>query len=218
MPTCSSSADFGLVMASRVLGVPIPERVTGGDLMERMCAEAAHYGFRVLLSGRPARGCGARRPSSALPLPGFADLRDLLSASGIRKRSLRTGEDSDSDRRGGARSDLCGVWSAEAGDLDAGESSDFKHRGDPRGRRRTGYTGRVAATSPTLFPDRRVQWLFRLAMEPRRLVAQYPIGNARFVLLVFRQWAGERWAALRRRIAERFQKMRAESSQAKGRI
>lgn len=42
---------ISVVMASRLLGVPIPERVTGGDLMERMCAEAAHYGFRVFFLG-----------------------------------------------------------------------------------------------------------------------------------------------------------------------
>ena len=40
-----------IVMASRVLDLPIPERVTGGDLMERMCAEAARYGLRVFFLG-----------------------------------------------------------------------------------------------------------------------------------------------------------------------
>ena len=56
-----------IVMASRVLDVPIPERVTGGDLMERMCGEAAHYGFRVFLLGG---------------LPGAA----VMAAHNLRKR------------------------------------------------------------------------------------------------------------------------------------
>ncbi|MGA7886723.1 MAG: WecB/TagA/CpsF family glycosyltransferase, partial [Acidobacteriaceae bacterium] len=42
---------ISVVMASRVLGEPIPERVTGGDLLERMCQEAARYGFRVFFLG-----------------------------------------------------------------------------------------------------------------------------------------------------------------------
>src|SRR5271170_4506827 len=40
-----------VVLASRLLGQPIPERVTGGDLMERLCAEAARHGFSVFFLG-----------------------------------------------------------------------------------------------------------------------------------------------------------------------
>jgi len=50
-----------IVMASRVLDVPIRSASTGGDLMERMCAEAARYGFRVFSSGRLAGRSGDGR-------------------------------------------------------------------------------------------------------------------------------------------------------------
>jgi N-acetylglucosaminyldiphosphoundecaprenol N-acetyl-beta-D-mannosaminyltransferase len=47
-----------------------------------------------------------------------------------------------------------------------------------------------------------LEWLYRLAMEPRRLWRRYLMGNARFVLLVTRQWGRERLELLRRRISK----------------
>ena len=41
-----------------------------------------------------------------------------------------------------------------------------------------------------------LEWLFRLAMEPRRLWKRYLIGNPRFILLVLRQWLTRRPAPL----------------------
>jgi hypothetical protein len=48
-----------------------------------------------------------------------------------------------------------------------------------------------------------LEWLFRLLMEPRRLWRRYLIGNARFVFLVFRQWARQQFDALKRAGSER---------------
>lgn len=41
-----------------------------------------------------------------------------------------------------------------------------------------------------------LEWLFRLAMEPRRLWRRYLIGNPRFIFLVLRQWITRRPAPL----------------------
>ena len=43
-----------------------------------------------------------------------------------------------------------------------------------------------------------LEWLFRLAMEPRRLWRRYLIGNTEFVLLVLRQWWKQKVATVRR--------------------
>lgn len=43
-----------------------------------------------------------------------------------------------------------------------------------------------------------LEWLFRLSMEPRRLWRRYLIGNTEFVLLVLREWARPKLAAMRR--------------------
>lgn len=41
----------GIVWACRLAGRPVPERVTGIDLMQRLCARAATEGWRVFLLG-----------------------------------------------------------------------------------------------------------------------------------------------------------------------
>ena len=42
---------IGLVWASRFLGAPLPERVTGIDMIEELCRRAARRGYRVFLLG-----------------------------------------------------------------------------------------------------------------------------------------------------------------------
>ena len=56
---------ISVVMASRILGAPIPERVTGGDLMERLCAEAAHVAARPTMREWLSRT--ARRDADVSP-------------------------------------------------------------------------------------------------------------------------------------------------------
>jgi UDP-N-acetyl-D-mannosaminuronic acid transferase (WecB/TagA/CpsF family) len=46
--------------------------------------------------------------------------------------------------------------------------------------------------APRLFRRFGIEWLFRLAMEPRRLFRRYVIGNPIFVSRVLRQRAGGR--------------------------
>lgn len=47
---------IGLVLASKILGQQIRERVSGTDLMEKLCQEAAKRGWRVFLLGaKPGR-------------------------------------------------------------------------------------------------------------------------------------------------------------------
>jgi len=42
---------IGIVLASRLLGAPVPERVAGVDLLERACADAAASGWGVFFLG-----------------------------------------------------------------------------------------------------------------------------------------------------------------------
>lgn len=52
---------IGLVWASRLLGAPLPERVTGIDMVEELCRRAAHRGYRIfLLGGRPGVAAEAK--------------------------------------------------------------------------------------------------------------------------------------------------------------
>jgi N-acetylglucosaminyldiphosphoundecaprenol N-acetyl-beta-D-mannosaminyltransferase len=49
--------------------------------------------------------------------------------------------------------------------------------------------------APQFFQRLGLEWLFRLAMEPRRLARRYLIGNAQFAVLVLRQWLRQKTAA-----------------------
>ena len=48
---------MSLLMAARLLGHRLPERVTGVDLFQALCLESARLGFRIfLLGGQPRSG------------------------------------------------------------------------------------------------------------------------------------------------------------------
>ena len=191
---------ISVVMASRLLGFPIPERVTGGDLMERMCAEAAHYGFRMFfLGGLPGAAVMAahylcsRYPGLLIcgtycPPVGFENDPAEL------EKMRRVIADADPDL-------ICVAFGAPKQEIWMQEN---------RERLSAGAIMAVGAALDTQAGLRRraphwvrtiaLEWLFRLLMEPRRMWRRYLIGNARFILLVMKQCARElperisRWA------------------------
>ena len=195
---------ISIVFASRLLGVPIPERVTGGDLMERMCSEAAHYGFRVFfLGGLPGAAVMAAHHLRER-YPGLQICGTYYPPRGFENDAAeltRIGRVIDE----GAPDLLCVAFGAPKQEIWIQEN---------RGRLKVGAIMAVGAAldtqatlgrrAPPWVQAIALEWLFRLLMEPRRLWRRYLIGNTRFVLLVMRQWARERSRDLMRGIAETF--------------
>ncbi len=194
---------ISVVMASRLLGVPIPERVTGGDLMERMCAEAAHYGFRVFfLGGLPGAAVMAAHYLSSR-YPGLLICGTLCPPVGFDsdpaelKRIGRAIAEASPDL-------VCVAFGAPKQEIWMQEN---------RGQLQVGAIMAVGAALDVQAGLRRraprwvqviaLEWLYRLVMEPRRLWRRYLIGNARFAGLVMRQWIQVRIEKLRRAIAAR---------------
>ena len=196
---------ISVVMAARLLGVPIPERVTGGELMERMCAEAAHYGFRVFflggLLGAAAMAahhlcsryaglqiCGTYCP----PVVFESDAAEL-------EKMRRAIADAAPDL-------ICVAFGAPKQEIWMQEN---------REQLRAGAIMAVGAAldtqagmrwrAPRWIQAIALEWLFRLVVEPRRLWRRYLIGNAQFVLLVLRQWVRKRFESFRRWIVNPFQ-------------
>lgn len=191
-----------VVMASRVLGEPIPERVTGGDLLERMCQEAARYGFRVFfLGGLPGAArmaafnlrrrypglniCGTYCPPEGFENDREEELRivreiersapDLLCvAFGAPKQEIWMQENRNA-LRVAAILPVGGAFDVQAG----------LRRRAPR------WMQRIA-----------LEWFFRLMMEPRRLGRRYLVGNTQFILLVLRQWALQTLERFTRRVED----------------
>ncbi|HEX4310025.1 MAG TPA: WecB/TagA/CpsF family glycosyltransferase [Acidobacteriaceae bacterium] len=193
---------ISVVFASRLLGVPIPERVTGGDLMERMCAEAAHYGFRVFfLGGLPGAAvmaaCNLRDRYPGLKVCGTYDPPRGFEVDSRELERMRSVINRCSPDL------LCVAFGAPKQEIWMREN---------RAELRVGAVMAVGAAFDTQAGLRRraprwiqaiaLEWLFRLLMEPGRLWRRYLIGNARFVLLVLRQWARQRFAAFRRDSSE----------------
>lgn len=186
-----------VVMAARLLGFPIPERVTGGDLMERLCAKAAQYGFRIFfLGGLPGAAwmaainltekypglevCGTYCP----PL-GFE--QNPAELAHIRQEIARAAPDLLCVAFGAPKQEIWMEANRNAlqvgAILSVGAALDTQaglRRRAPRWMQRLG-----------------LEWLFRLLMEPRRLWRRYLIGNSHFAFLVLHAWARHRISALR---------------------
>lgn len=173
---------MSVVWASRLLGAPLPERVTGIDLFERLVARAAEEGLSVFFLGARADVVEevAVRLSHRHPALRIAGIRDGYWAD----------DDEVIAAVRDARPDLLFLavpsprkefWLAEhlaalgvpfvmgvggSFDVIAGRTSRA-----PRWAQRAG-----------------LEWAYRLAQEPRRMWRRYLVGNAAFLRLVAREW------------------------------
>lgn len=167
-----------IVWAGRFLGIPVPERVAGIDLMERLLE-------RATLEGWPVYFLGARSEVLAR----FRDVA-LERFPGLRIAGSRDGyfDDDESVARAiattGARlvfvaitsprkefflaQNLCYMGPVFA--MGVGGSFDV-------------WAG-VTKRAPTWMQRTGFEWFFRFVQEPRRMWRRYLVGNARFVRMV----------------------------------
>jgi N-acetylglucosaminyldiphosphoundecaprenol N-acetyl-beta-D-mannosaminyltransferase len=181
-----------VVWASRLLGDPLPARVAGIDLMFALLALAEERGYRVYLLGARADVLRAavarlRERHPRLLIAGyhdgyFSDEEESFVAAEIRA----------------ARSDLLfvamptprkeyfiGRWGPELGiafSMGVGGAIDV--------------VAGVTRRAPRLLQRMGLEWAFRLAQEPRRLMRRYVVTNSEFVALTLRDLGQSR---LRRR-------------------
>ncbi|HQR28918.1 MAG TPA: WecB/TagA/CpsF family glycosyltransferase [Anaeromyxobacteraceae bacterium] len=174
-----------VVWASRLLGTPVPGRVSGSDLVEPLLRRAGEEGWKVyLLGGGPgiaeavaeksARELGVRVVGTASPtirLDGaLGDLEQgaeavaaagpdlLLVAMGTPKQEIWIHHN---------RATLGPALS-----IGVGASFDF-------------YVGRVRRAPPWV-SNAGLEWLYRLAREPRRLAHRYLVRDPRFLGILAR--------------------------------
>jgi N-acetylglucosaminyldiphosphoundecaprenol N-acetyl-beta-D-mannosaminyltransferase len=171
-----------VVWASRLLGDPLPERVAGIDLMARLVEAAEEHGYRVFFLGATP-GVLARA---------VAELRarhPRLHVAGARDGYFRPDDESAvREEIRAAAPDILFVamgsprkehWVAAAPDLDVGFAMGVGGSLDV-------IAGHVRR-APRLVQRLGLEWLFRLAQEPRRLVRRYVTTNTRFLLLLTRE-------------------------------
>ncbi|MBN1459732.1 MAG: WecB/TagA/CpsF family glycosyltransferase [Armatimonadetes bacterium] len=170
-----------VVWAGRFLGLKVPERVTGIDLMERLLALAEAEGYPVYFLGATQQILDVFSATVAARFP-------RLVVAGRRNGYFDDhGEVARQIRESGARLLLAGISSPRkeflvGENLDAmgpllavgvGGSFDIwagKTKRAPRWMQRAG-----------------LEWFYRLLQEPARMWKRYLVGNARFVRLVLRE-------------------------------
>lgn len=177
-----------LVWASRLLGAPLPERVAGSDLVLPLAARAARRGWRVYLVGG-APGDAARAAEVLAQAPGVeivgvdAPPLDLSPAGAADARKA-------AERVRAARPDLVlaafgapkqELWIhrhrellSPAVVLGVGASLAFVAGTIPRAPRWMSRAG--------------LEWLHRLAREPRRLWRRYLVEDPAFARILVRTW------------------------------
>jgi N-acetylglucosaminyldiphosphoundecaprenol N-acetyl-beta-D-mannosaminyltransferase len=186
-----------LVWAANLLGESLPNRVYGPELMDRYCARCADRGHRVWLYGGRDQGSLMQL---ALNLrrrhPGI----EIVGGYSPPFRPL-TGEEEDAiaEQINGSGADVVWVgvgvpkqekWMAHMRPrLDApvlcgvGAAFDF-------------HAGRISQAPPWM-QQRGLEWIYRIAQEPRRLLPRYLSYNPQFLAAFGRQLARERRAARR---------------------
>ena len=178
---------ISIVLASRLLGQKIPERVPGGELMERLCREAADHQLSIfLLGGLPgaaveaALRLQARYPALSIagvycPSRGFE--HNPIESAHIHQLITKSSPDLLFVALGAPRQEMWMLQNCPSLPVGAAMS--------------------VGAAFDTLAGLRRraplwtqklgMEWLYRLVQEPRRLWRRYLIGNTHFIYLVLRQ-------------------------------
>jgi N-acetylglucosaminyldiphosphoundecaprenol N-acetyl-beta-D-mannosaminyltransferase len=186
-----------LVWAAKLLGEGVDDRVYGPELMLRHCERSRDKGHRIFLYGGRDQGSLAQLALNLrMQFPGI----QIVGGYSPPFRPLTAEEDDAvADQINAARPDIVWVgigvpkqekWMARMRDrIEApvlaavGAAFDF-------------HAGRVSM-APGWMQDRGLEWIYRLAQEPRRLLPRYVIYNPRFVLRIAKQLARER--LLRRR-------------------
>ncbi len=169
-----------VVWASRLLGDPLPERVAGIDLMEELLAMAEERGYRVFI-------LGARAEVLQTAIDKLHERHPALAIAGAHHGYFEERESPEiADEIRASRADILFVamssprkeqWLGQFGQalgvslvMGVGGSIDIV----------AGITRRA----PLRWQRLGIEWLYRLAQEPRRLSRRYLVTNARFALLV----------------------------------
>jgi N-acetylglucosaminyldiphosphoundecaprenol N-acetyl-beta-D-mannosaminyltransferase len=177
-----------VIWASRLLGDPVPERVTGIDLMEALFGRAEERGWRVYI-------LGARQEILVTAVQRIQAQRPGLCIVGWRDGYFEPVED---------RAVVESIHGTGAQLLFVAISSPRKERFLGAYGRATGahFTMGVGGAidvlagrcrrAPILWQQLGLEWLFRLLQEPHRLLRRYATTNLRFVLLVAHELVARR--------------------------
>ncbi len=183
---------MSVVWGSRLLGKPIPERVPGGEFMEAMCALAAPKGKSVyFLGGLP----GAARRAAEILATRYPGL--VVAGTDCPEKGFELDPRANKavlDRIRTAKPDLlCVAFGAPKQEiwmldhclnLPIGAALSVGAAFDT--------TAGLRKRAPQWTHAMGTEWLYRLALEPRRLWRRYLLGNAQFGAILVNEWVKQR--------------------------
>jgi N-acetylglucosaminyldiphosphoundecaprenol N-acetyl-beta-D-mannosaminyltransferase len=181
----------GVVWAAGLLGKPLPERVAGIDLMHRMLTLAAERGYRPFILGareevleQAVARLRQRHPD--LDLAGWENgYFDDAAVPAVCERIRSSGADMLFVAMSSPRKELFldeyGAYLGVPFAMGVGGAIDVV----------AGHTRRA----PAFLQRLGLEWLYRLAQEPRRLAPRYVSTNARFAGLLARALVSRAFAA-----------------------
>lgn len=178
------SADgASMLIASKKLGVYLPERVAGVDFMDTLCARAEEKGYSVYLLGATAdvvaetsKALHEKYPQ--LHINGFRDgyfdeseFKDIAAEVGRAHANIVfVGITSPKKEKLIEYFRACGIPGVFVG---VGGTFDVISGNIPR--------------APLWMQNAKLEWFFRFLQEPKRLARRYAVGNARFLWMLYRE-------------------------------
>ncbi len=177
-----------VVWALKVVKKPVKGKMSGSDLLPKLCGAAAEKGYKVFfLGGRPGAAVRAAEKIKR-QYPG-------ISIKGVYSPPFGFENDEDENRK------IIGMLKSAGADiLFAGlgtpkqEKWIYKHKEDYRVPVSIGvgaafdFTAGFVKRAPVWMQKSGLEWFYRLVQEPGRLWKRYLAGNAVFAFLVFREW------------------------------
>lgn len=174
---------MSVVWASRLLGQPLKQRVTGIDLFERLVEHTAHRGWSVYF-------LGARDESVRGTVERFKIEHPALKVAGYHNGYFSSSEsDTIADAIKQTAADLLFVAMGSP----AQENWIASQLGRTGVRFALGVGGSfdhisgLAIRAPEWMQRAGLEWFYRLLREPRRMWRRYLIGNSAFIWMVVRQ-------------------------------
>jgi N-acetylglucosaminyldiphosphoundecaprenol N-acetyl-beta-D-mannosaminyltransferase len=183
---------MSVVWAARLLGISVPERVTGIDLMQNLVDMSAQKGYSVYL-------LGATEATLVATSANFVSRGANIVGS-------RNGYWAASEEEGivasvaNLRPDVLFLA------IPSPNKEVFlsKHLGSLNSGLVVGVGGSfdvvagLTKRAPRVIQNLGLEWLYRLAQEPKRMFKRYLLGNSKFVLIVLRELARKYRKSLRK--------------------
>jgi N-acetylglucosaminyldiphosphoundecaprenol N-acetyl-beta-D-mannosaminyltransferase len=176
-----------VLWASRLLRTPLPEKVSGSDLVAPLMQRAEERGYRVFFLGGAPGVAELARQKLQVELPRLQVVG--IDESRIDVKGVLTQDDTVVRRIRDAEPDLVLValgapkqelWSHACSSLlmpavliGVGASLDF--------------VAGIQKRAPAWMSSAGVEWVYRLAQEPRRLASRYLLRDPEFCLILLRQ-------------------------------